>query len=223
MSNSTVAVLTWAVMCICLGLSSCGSQNLTRSKAQAIVVNSAGYPIIQTDTTHIGEVSTSDLTFGSYKDHEGKYESALNDGGVVSLEWKGTHKDPNQILGTKEVGIVNVSLTGDGKGFLIGDENGIDANTVKGFYPRSQKKIKVKMCERRFNSVTGIEMVDSPVGKRARVEYTWSFEERTPFQFAFEKAYGVENTACGPRGTQNAVAILRLFDDGWRFDPSLSK
>lgn len=121
--------------------------------------------------------------------------------------------------------VVIVELTDKGKQYLVGDETQL---------LRGMRRVTLKFCEKQFNEVTGIVMLEAPV-KMATVEYTWKLANPTVFETVTEQALAGETLTmdgktakvpkhlgvCESTKTNPAKAVLKLYDDGWRYDSEL--
>jgi hypothetical protein len=203
-----VALLT--ALSLALVIAGCSSKELTRSKAAKIIRANVHFPDPVTDTMQMGDISIPQTTVeGLFSTpRTGPYLKALSDRGLVKFELKKIETGPAW-LGAKQAGLFSAKVTDKGNQYLVGPPPG---GLMTGG-PRV-----VKMCDREFDTVTGITMVQPEVGGGAKVEYTWKFDNKTPFEEVAEQAFGAEKTACGPNAQHTGAVLMKLYDDGWRFE-----
>jgi|ERR1017187_871364 hypothetical protein len=204
-----------------LGLTGCSSKNLTRSKAKKIIQEALHFPQPFSAKQNLGILNSSQTTLEAFaSDPVGKWYKTLNDRGLLTLEWKGTTRQ-NSVFGAQDVGIFSAHLTDKGRKYIVGQETGVDKPTGNYMAPeneRTQLNADLKFCDKEFSEVTGIMMMDTPIGKGAKVDYTWKYGNPTPFETVAELVYG-DKANCAAREPHAESAVLTLYDDGWRYQP----
>ena len=174
------------------------SKELTRSRAKAIIVQKLQFPKPVTSGVPVGKtaINTGDAQCCNSEIYTPPYTSkwfkVASDKGLISI------KNPtrNLIWGM----IADVQLSNQGKQFVSGTQG------ITG--------MPVKFCDMVFGSVTGIAMMQTPFGNGAQVDYTWKFDNLTPFAITIRESqqYG----PCKEDGLHSSSVAMRLFDDGWR-------
>jgi hypothetical protein len=207
-SSTTVPGPTMVLLALCVAMMACNSKELTRSKATQIIKQNIKFPQMLTDTIPIGEFRVPQPTFEAFMSDPlaGKSYKSLVDAGLVSLHWSRGERSA-MLFGGRQSGIVLADLTAKGRLYVVGD-NKLVAPTG------GQRQITVRMCEKEFDKVTGITMIEGELGSKAKVEYAWKFENQSPFEAVVEASSG--SGQCSSNVTHSSAVIMQLYDDGWR-------
>lgn len=172
-------------------LTACGSDNLTKAKAEAIIKDcQTEKSAIRTKTFYYGTVEIDDLLKSKFPDKMKPYEK-YEKLGILNI---GPLKRVKGIVGKKDQ--YEVSLTEKGKELLIKSEEGY----------RGEITGKFKLCEYKFDGVTEIHEVPDKNIAKVKVRLT-RFNE-TPF---FEEVHEKRN----PKEMLKTVTF-RKTNEGWK-------
>lgn len=172
-------------------LTACGSDNLTKAKAEAIIKEcQTEETAIRTKTFYYGTVEIDDLLKAKFPDKMKPYEK-YEELGILNI---GPLKRVKGILKKKDQ--YEVSLTEKGKELLVKSEE---------LY-RGKTKGEFKLCEYKFDSVTEIHEIPDQNIAKVKVRLT-RFNE-TAF---FEKAHEKRN----PKEMIKTVTF-RKTNEGWK-------
>jgi hypothetical protein len=182
------------VLAAAIGLAGCNSKELTRSRAASLIeknVNFKGNPIVS--QLGVGEVVVKQTSLDEiFADPQiGKYYRALKKQEVEDFTLTGN--------------MLSAKLTEKGMRFV----------TFGSPPQHGMGSVTIRLCDIAFDSVTGISM---PSPDQATVEYVWKFVNKTPFEVASEEAFGVDKGPCGKNADNKGAVVLKLYDDGWRYD-----
>lgn len=173
------------------------SQDLSRNEAREIIINHFKYPVPVTKELDIG----SEII--SYRMSR-KWLETLKREGLINY----TYHRP---IGLSDV--VSVSLTDEGKKYVIGDI--ATRGWLKGA-KAGQKYVKVKLAEKQFLEITGLKKSDDKI--EAVVEYTWKYGNFTPFSKGWRPLLGalVRGGFYDENKMHKVQVHMALYDDGWR-------
>lgn len=172
-------------------LTACGSDNLTKAKAEAIIKNcQTEETAIKTKTFYYGTVEIDDLLKSKFPDKMEPYKK-YEELGILNI---GPLKRVKGIVGKKDQ--YEVSLTEKGKELLIKSEEG-NRGKITG---------KFKLCEYKFDSVTEIQEIPDQNIAKVKVRLT-RFNETAFFEEAHEKR--------NPKEMIKTV-IFRKTNEGWK-------
>ena len=187
--------MRWTLIAALL-LTGCGSRELTKSKAAALIRES--YPRSIEGPMQIGSIGTD---AGSMEDYlqspNGRMSALEQEAGLVSLRWQ--NGDPNR---------VHITFTQRGLA-LVGRQSAL----IPRMPENSPHMASVKMCEFQFVEVTGIALRSEGL---ADVQYTVKKDNLTPFGKGNAIAYGPTAPPCGDSPLQTFNVAMRVYDDGWR-------
>ena len=163
------------------------SSGLSRSKAQNLIIKYLDlHPFMGEYTIRIG--SDAFLSGGDGK-------SNVSGTPVIKdwlIEWASQGLLRCTFKSTKYSNLVNISLTDEGKKYVIPN------------HPGSQD-VHIKFADKEFVQIVGIKLAAG--NKEADVEYTWKFSKSTPF-------VGRELSS----ELNKEHAKFALYDDGWRIE-----
>ena len=197
---------------------------MSRSRAGEIITEKLGFPQDVTLAVNLGKLSVPQTSLEAYVSDKGtdpasklgvmlggspingRWYKRVADEGLATLDWVGT-MNVGGILPTTQ-GIITFELTNEGLVYAVGKERKTKQGNLQ------VRSITLKLCERQFDSVTGIKMIQGPFGNGAQVEYQWKYGDKTPFGTAQAQLYP-QNAMC-PDRLQAASAFMQLYDDGWR-------
>jgi len=202
-NGSVIYLISLALLCGCSS-----TKELTRSKAAKLIQDNIKFPKDIISNYQIGEsnVPAKTLEAAFALNDNSRYSRLLVVNGLETIEWKGT----GNYYGTP-FGIVLTNLTDKGRRYLAPAQVG--AVITKG-----ARNVAIKMCELQFDGVTGITPLSDTADGGTRVEYKWRIINKTPFQNLREDIFPSEQSSCSPNGLTQGAVVMRLYDDGWRFE-----
>lgn len=175
----------------CIVLTSCGSDQLTNSKAESIIKDcQTKETLIKTKTITYGIVEMDDMLKPKFPDFLKPYQKNENLG-IVNI---GPLKRVKGIIGKKDR--YDVTLTAKGKEYLESSKED-SGGKVTG---------KFKICEYKFDAVKEIQEI--PERNEAKVKISFArFNETTLFDSTNEKK--------NPKEISKTVTF-RKTNDGWK-------
>jgi hypothetical protein len=173
-----------------------------------IIIKNMNFQMTETVPVRIGNIKVLELskTYDFYaQDSDGKLLKSFESSGVVNVKYVGTKQEPLMGIGAPvPVYYFESGLTDSGKRYQVGS---VRRNPTNNF-----EYADMKACARELGEVTGIAF--SGDNKEAQVDFTWKFDDLTPFAAA-PGAGGIENV-CRNSTPQKQSVAMRLYDDGWR-------
>jgi len=187
---------------IILVTTSC-KKHLNREDAKKQITNTYGYPVV-VDYDFPKEftkdfINASELAIGTKREDDSVKEitnslQRFENAGLIKFEEKREREEIPSLFFNRPSGfqtwtLVKVSLTDEGKAYLIKETN---------------DKFKVKLWETDIVDISGVQEMEQE--KRAKVDYTISNKNITPFG---------EKLSNKNKMTQKTI-YFSLHDDGWR-------
>lgn len=192
-----------ALIAILFSLLSCGNK-MTRDKAKELITKKYNLPFTETEKLQHGDINYSKNFGGSNI----SIEKTLAEQKLISFTYQGDKRDM-----FFKYASYHLELTPEGQKYKTGETSD---NEGRQFY-------LVKVADQVFVDVTGILEIND--GKAAQVDYTWKYDNITPFGKAFSLRNQQINKADQFMSSRkvynegqtfsNKVMMVK-YDDGWR-------
>ncbi len=195
---------------ILISFFSCGNK-MTREKAKDLICKRYNLPFLETEKLQHGKVLYS-MNFGGTNISA---EKSLAEQKLISFTYRGVERRDAIMRGDRGYSYAAyvLELTPEGQKYKTGETSDNQGNK---FY-------LVKAAEKVFIDVTGILEIND--GKAAQVDYTWKYDNITPFGRAFSlrnQQLNQSDQFMNGRKVYNEGQIFSnkvmmvKYDDGWR-------
>ena len=196
MTSRNKLLRLFALAAIILTLFSCGNK-MTREKAKELITQKFNFPSTVTEKLQHGEINYMRSVGGSNI----SAETTLAEQKLITFNYQGDKRDMFFSYAT-----YFLDLTPEGQKYKTGETSD---NEGRQFYI-------VKVADKVFVDLTGILEIND--GKAAQVDYTWKYDNITPFGNAFSlRNQQLNRTPVYNEGQlfSNKVMMVK-YDDGWR-------
>lgn len=180
------------------------SDKMDRDKAKVLITQKYGLPFTVTDKLQYGEVNY----LRNFSRPNVTAENALAEQKLIKFTNQGIKRD---MFFSYDSYIIE--LTPEGQKYKLGETSDREG----------RKFYLVKVADQVFVDITGILEINN--GKAAQVEYTWKYDNVTPFGTAFSlknRQLNQSDQMMNNRPVYNNNGIFRekvmmvKYDDGWR-------
>ncbi len=203
MTSQRTLLKSIALIAILLSLFSCGNK-MTREKAKDLITKNYNLPFTLTEKLQHGEINYSRNFGGSNI----SAENTLAEQKLITFTYQGEKRDMFFSYAS-----YFLDLTPEGQKYKTGETSD---NEGRQFY-------LVKVADKVLVDVTGILEIND--GKAAQVDYTWKYDNITPFGKAFslrnqqlnQSDEFMSNRKVYDNGQTFSEKVMMVkYDDGWR-------
>lgn len=186
----SIPAMASLMLLMSMGLLACGDGRLDREKAKALIIQSAHFPRQSTDKFTVGKQT--------FRDKNENLENFLVAKHLMTSENRGTES-----ISITSYEVHYLELTSEGQKYKVGDASDGD-----------QQYCVMKVADQVFVEVTGLR--ETVPGRSAEVEFTWKFDNITPFGEAARLNRRAERRDYNSGQLFTAKALFEKYDDGWR-------